>query len=135
MPTPTSADGASPRAERVAEDLEHAQLAAPLLRLVVLEAAHEQRGHRARREVHPGGDLDPAAAMSGSGQPALEPLLLLQHRPGPRGTAAGRTSIPTGPDQLPDWMPETRSGGSWSSAHHTGWSTGISSVSPSPSTR
>ena len=42
---------------------------------------------------------------------------------------------PTGPDQLPDWMPDTRSGGSWSSAHHTGWSTGISSVSPSPSRR
>ena len=42
---------------------------------------------------------------------------------------------PTGPDQLPDWMPDTRSGGSWSPAHHTGWSTGMSRVSPSPSTR
>ena len=27
--------------------------------------------------------------------------------------------LPTGPDQLPDWMPETRSGGAWSSGHQT----------------
>ena len=44
-------------------------------------------------------------------------------------------ALPTGPDQLPDWMPETRSGGWWSSAHQTGWSTGTSSTRVSRSIR
>ena len=33
--------------------------------------------------------------------------------------------LPTGPDHDPDWIPETRIGGSWSPSHQTGWSTGI----------
>ena len=32
---------------------------------------------------------------------------------------------PTGPDQLPDWMPDTRIGGVWSSAHQRPWSGGM----------
>ncbi|WP_448642653.1 hypothetical protein [Geodermatophilus sp. URMC 63] len=45
-----------------------------------------------------------------------------------RTTAPGRTGccptvLPTGPENTPDWMPETRSGG-WSSGHHSGASSG-----------
>ncbi len=35
--------------------------------------------------------------------------------------------LPTGPDQVPDWIPDTRIGGSWSPSHQTGWSVGIRS--------
>ena len=33
--------------------------------------------------------------------------------------------LPTGPEKLPDWIPDTRSGGVWSSAHHGPWSGGM----------
>jgi hypothetical protein len=33
--------------------------------------------------------------------------------------------LPTGPEKFPDWMPDTRSGGVWSSAHHRPWSGGM----------
>ena len=61
------------RPQRVAEDLEHADLPALELCGIVLEPAHPERGHRPRRQRHPGPDRDPAAR----GQPALEALLLL----------------------------------------------------------
>ena len=66
--------GVGDRTEVLAEDLEHAELAAPELLVVVLEAGQPQRGHRPVRELHPGGDLDAAAG----GQPALEAVLLLE---------------------------------------------------------
>ena len=124
MPTPTSADGGSAD-QRVAEDLEDADLAA---------AAPGPGRPRSRSSRAPPSSA--ARASSGPGSPpdrrwAASPRTA-PAPPGPavpRGTAAGRTGCPTGPDQLPDWIPETRSGGVWSPGHHTGWSTGTSRVS------
>jgi hypothetical protein len=44
------------------------------------------------------------------------------------------TVLPAGPENTPDWMPDTRSGGSWSAAHQTPWSGGIVSRSSEPPT-
>ena len=36
--------------------------------------------------------------------------------------------LPTGPENLPDMIPLTRSGVGWSSGHQSGWSGGMRSV-------
>ena len=42
------------------------------------------------------------------------------------------TVLPTSPEYTPDWIPDTRSGGSWSPSHQIPWSRGIVSRSSDP---
>ena len=44
------------------------------------------------------------------------------------------TVLPTAPENTPDWTPETRSGSSWSSAHHRPCPGGIVRRSSEPAT-
>ena len=71
--------------------------------------------HRPRRHHGARPQLDEPAATASSRGTAPAPR-------GPRarrGTAAARGCRPPGPDQFPDWMPDTRVGGRWSSAHQS----------------
>ncbi len=114
------------RLHGVAEDLEHADLAALLLRRVVLEPAQPQRRHRAGDSVIRARISTRPVAIS---QPSK--CCCSSRTCWPSRKRCWPRVLPTGPDQLPVWRPETRSGGVWSSAHHTGWSTGTLSRSPS----
>ena len=87
-PMPTAAVGRAVLGQRVAEDLEDADLARALG--LVLEADHPDRRHRARAELHARADLQHAVAR----RPAPLRRLGLAHDGARRGTAAGRRCCP-----------------------------------------
>ncbi len=103
----------------LAEDLGHADL--PALLGLLLEAAQPERRHRARRDVirHRISRWPPACRW-----PAKSVCSSRTSWPGVDGLLP--VVLPTGPERLPLWTPESRSGGEWSSGSHSPWSGGMS---------
>ncbi len=130
MPTPTSADGlsAGPRSlpnTSKTHSSPHRSWAASSSNPLIHNAAIErgERSMRAETSTRPPVGSHPSNRSCSS------------TTTWPSRNRCWPEVDPTGPDQLPDWMPETRSGGAWSPSHQTGWSTGMSRLSPAPSRR
>ncbi len=130
MPTPTSAEGSPPSASAFpkisnTQTSPHWSCSGSSSKPLIQSAAIDRgdRLIRARIATRPPAGSQPSrrCCSSRTSWPS-------RNRCWPNG-------VPTGPDQFPDWIPETRSGGLWSPGHHTGWSTGTSRVSAEPSSR